>query len=142
MQSVFDIMSPNRYFELLGRDNLTEQERIGVTQFETYMAQAERYKDYLVDNVKTNRDAYESGISQLGIIEATNPNIPLTANQKRAIDAYNQQKSNLREIKENGIKKLTRKNDISAGYTNAFGLVLSVLATGILIGISLFMFTK
>ena len=142
MQSVFDIMSPNRYFELLGRDNLTEQERIGVTQFETYMAQAERYKDYLVDNVKSNRDAYESGISQLGIIEATNPNIPLTANQKRAIDAYNQQKSNLRELKENGIKKLTRKNDISAGYTNAFGLVLSVLATGILIGISLFMFTK
>ena len=134
-------INSKHYFELISRPELDEQDQFKVQAFEKLMGEAERYRDYLVGPLKSNKDSYENGINQLAMLSSLNPNLSLSTNEKRAIEAYNVSKSHLREIQEQKVRKLT-KNDSSYGYTNAFALILSVLGTGILIGVVLFMMMK
>lgn len=137
----YGTINSSRYFELISRPELDEYDQTKVQEFEKLMSEAERYRDYLVGPLKSNKDSYENGINQLAMLSSLNPNLSLSNNERRAIEAYNVQKSHLREINEQKIRRLS-KNDMSSGYTNAFALILSVLGTGILIGVVLFMMMK
>ena len=142
MNTNYDVINSKKYFELISKPTLTEQEEISTQAFEKLMYDAEKYKDYLIGSVKQNNDSYEYGINELTVKETINPDIQLTQYQKKAIDAYNTQKQNLLKLNENKVRRLQKNNNVSTGYINSFILILSVLATGILLGISLFMITK
>lgn len=142
MNTNYDVINSKKYFELISKPALTEQEEISTQTFEKLMHDSEKYKDYLIGSLKQNNDSYEFGINELAAKETINPDIQLTQYQKKAIDAYNTQKQNLLKLNENKIRRLQKNNNVSTGYINSFILILSVLATGILLGISLFMITK
>ena len=139
MNTNYDVINAKKYFNLLQSPELNEQEQKNIQDFEEFMAKSERYRDYLVGPLKDNKDTYENGINQLAVLETMNPDSHLTTYQKMAIAAYEKQKTNELQIKENKIRKLEKNSDVSYGYTNSFSLILSVLATGILIGVVLFM---
>ena len=142
MNTNYDVINSKKYFELLNKNELTEVEQQKTQKFEDLMNKADKYRDYLTGTLKDNKDSYEKGINQLAILETTEPDIKLTAYQQKAIDAYNKQKSNALELRENKLRVLEKHSDVSGGYTNSFILILSVLATGILIGVVLFLMVK
>ena len=142
MNTNYDVINSKKFFELLNKNELTEIEQQKTQKFEDLMNKADKYSDYLTGSLKENKDSYEKGINQLAILETTEPNIKLTTYQQKAIEAYNKQKSNALELKENKLRSLEKNNEVSGGYTNSFVLILSVLATGILIGVVLFLMVK
>ena len=132
-------INSEHYFGLLAKNDLTEEEQSQVLNFEKIMAESERYRDNLVGSLKKNKDSYENGIINRATIASINPG-GINPQEQRAIEAYNISKSHLREIQAQKTRRLTK--DTSSGYTNAFALILSVLGTGILIGVVLFMMMK
>ena len=142
MNTNYDVINSKKFFELLNKNELTEIEQQKTQKFEDLMNKADKYSDYLTGSLKENKDSYEKGINQLAILETTEPTIKLTTYQQKAIEAYNKQKSNALELKEKKLRSLEKNNEVSGGYTNSFVLILSVLATGILIGVVLFLMVK
>ena len=138
MDTNYDVINSDKYFKLISKPVLTEEEQQSAQNYEKFMSDAERYRDYLTGSVKTNKDSYESGINQLAVLETMNPGSQLTTYQKMALMAYNKQKTNALQANENKVRKLQKNKDVSYGYTNSFSLILSVLATGILIGVMIF----
>ena len=138
----YGVINSRKYFNLLSKSELNEDEQKKVESFEKLMSESDKYRDYLVGSLKTNKEAYENGINNLAIMDSLSSESNLTVNEKRAIDAYNKQKQSVLEYKENKVKKLEKKSDVSSGYINAFILILSSLATGLFIGFALLMFTK
>lgn len=139
MSTKYDVINSQKYFYLLSKGQLTDEERDQVSKFEELMATAEKYRDYVTNSIKVNKDGYERGINQIAIQETTNPETSLTDEQKRALEFYNKTKENVLTNGENKVRKLEKNNDVSSGYTNSFVLILSTLATGILIGVVLFL---
>ena len=142
MNIKYNVINSKRYFELLNKNELNEEEQNETKTFEKVMSDAKKYNDYLVGPLKQNKDSYERGINQLATYQSTNPSANLTIYQKQAIDAYTKQNSYNDEVRENKIRRLEKKDSATSGFANSFILVLSVLATGIGIGIVLFTIAK
>lgn len=139
MNTQYDEINSKKYFNLISMPELNDEEVKKVESYQEFMAEADKYNDYLTGNLKLNKDTYENGINQLAVLETMNPGSHLTTYQKMAIAFYDKQKTNALEAKEGKIKKLQPNSDVSYGYTNSFTLILSTLATGILIGVVLFL---
>ena len=139
MNGDYDLINSKKYFSLLAMNELNEEEQQKIEAFQTFMARADKYKDYLIGNLKENKESYESGINQLAVLEAMNPDSHLTTYQKMAIASYDNNKTHELQEKEGKIRKLKPNSDVSYGYTSSLSLILSVLTTGILIGVVIFL---
>ena len=139
----YDIINNKHFFELINKPGeLTPEETKRVQEFSEFANNLLKYKDYLLDQQKEHIDTYERGINYLTTLEQEHPEAQLNTKQKYAIEQYQKNKQYLDELKSGKIRVLQKNNDVSPGYANSFILILSVLATGIVIGIILFMIIK
>lgn len=138
MEPIKNIINAQSFFKIIEKEEVSKEEQNKVEQFQEIMGEADRYRDYLVGTLKATKDTYENRINQLAMLEAMNPGSGLTTYQKIVLAAYDKQKSNALEAKENKIKKLEKRFDVSAGYTSSIALILAVLTTGILMGVVIY----
>lgn len=136
MDTNYDIINSESYFQLLSREELNEDDQKKIVAFQKHMADSDKYRDYLTGTHKDNKDSYEHGINQLAILEAMSGN-KLTTYQEMALLQYDKQKTAVLKANEAKVRVL-EKNDTSNGFINSFAVVLSVLATGILAGVIMF----
>lgn len=144
MKVNYDLPSSNNYFELINKtEELSEEENKKIQAVNAFVADAIKYKDYLLKPQKNYLDTYERGMNDLAIYESENPENSLTMNQKFALDEYQKHMNYRNDFEKEKTRILAKKNnDVSSGYANAFILILTVLATGILIGMIIFSLIK
>ena len=131
------IIAPYDYFVLLKKNELSEEEQKELIDFEKHMSEEMKYEDYLLPFNKRIIFEYRHGIIDLEMQEENG--IEITQKEKEAINKYHQFEENIRRINLENAKVLKRlKNDSSLGYANAFIVVLSTLAVGIVTGLIIF----
>ena len=142
MKINYDVINSKHYFEILNKpEELTEEEAKKMQTYTEFTNNSMKYRDYLLDYQKKQLDNYEQGINQLAMLETEHPEITLNSKQTYAIEQYRKNKQYLDELDREKVRIL-EKNDVSSGFANSFILILSVLATGILIGLILLIITK
>ena len=98
-----------------------------------------KYEDYLLDDQRMFLSVHKRNMNNLLYSEQNNPNNQLNNKQQHAIEQYTKSMENAKEIGLEKRRVLQRKNNnASLGYVNAFIVILSMLAAGIIIGITLF----
>ena len=139
------IINPERYFELLNKEQLTDEEYQQITDFETEVSQCMKYCDYLLPNKKTFMDDYYNRILNLQFQFQEEPTKKLTQGEEHAISKYDGMleaaKNHLVNIYKRELKP-TENVYQSAGYANAFIVLLSTIATGIITAITLYLTIK
>ena len=131
------VITPYDYFILLKKNELNEEELKDLIEFEKHMSEEMKYEDYLLPFNKRVIFDYRHGIIELEMQEENG--IELAPSEKEAINKYHKFEETVRRINNENIKLVKKlKNDSSLGYANAFIVILSVLAVGIIAGTILF----
>ena len=131
------VVSPTQYFNILSRETqTTDIEKVFMSNFEEHVLGLMKYEDYLNDIQKSFLDNYRRQMLDLIEIEESQTNTKLNSKQLNAIGKYNE----MTELVKNQINAKQRKLEkinpnVSSGVANAFIVVLSIIATGIVIGI-------
>ena len=139
----YDVINSNHYFNILKKDGeLSEEEKKQVSDFDTHIASEMEYEDYLLDPQRKMLHDYRQEIVSLSLKEEENESA-INIREKEAILKYQKMNELVRTRNEENVKKLQKlKNDSSLGYVNAFIVILSTLAVGIISGILLFICMK
>ena len=140
----YEIISPKHYFALINSINeLNEEEKNTINNFETYIATLMEYEDYLLEEQRNILKTYKQSIIDIAYLEESGQT--LSPRQSEALNKYNNISSNVLNKNNEKIRKLEKestKKEASLGYINAFVVILTLLATGIVIGISIFFTVK
>ena len=141
------IINPERYFELLDKEDLSDMEYEQIKDFELEISQCLKYCDYLLKDKRLLMDDYYSIITELEYSLQQNPNQKLTPGQQHAIDKYygmlEMAKNYLIDVNKKTLKPEVDENAyLSAGYANAFIVLLATIATGIIAALALYFTIK
>ena len=140
----YDIINPKHYFSLIDSNNeLNESDKNSILDFETYVATLMEYEDYLLEDQKNILKEYKQKIINLAYIEESGQT--LNSKQSDALNKYNTISTNILNKNNDKVRKLEKENmkkEVSTGYINAFVVLLTVLAAGIFIGLTIFMIIK
>jgi len=132
-----EVISTRLYFELLSRpDNLTDIEKKAINDYKEYNLLLFKYNDYLIGNTKKELDDYNKNIYLLSMISTEHPD-RLNDAQRNELDNYN---NKMDVMNENFKKRELIKESENAGFANAFIITGTLIATGIILGASLFFF--
>lgn len=135
----YDVINENHYFNILKKDGeLSEEEKKQLSDFDEYIASEIEYEDYLLEPQRELLHNYRQNVIALSLKEEENES-SINLREKEAISKYQKMNELVRNRNLENIKKIKKlKNDSSLGYVNAFIVVLSTLAVGIVAGIILF----
>ena len=132
------IISPNQYIKYINKKEISEEDNKKIQDFESLVYQCFKYYDYLLEDKKIFLSKYTRKISE---IEEKEMYIDLNEADQYAknkfysitdsIRNYTNEKIRIREREES-------KYELSAGYANAFIVILSTLAAGIIAGTVLY----
>ena len=139
MRKIEKIISAQTFFRIIENDQASEDDIKKLDDFQEVMEETDKYNDYKVGQLKENKDTYDNKMNQLAILRAMNPDSRMSTLAMARLAIFEEQKAKALQKNENKIRKLEKNPDVSAGYTNSFVLILSVLATGILMGIVIFL---
>lgn len=136
----YDIINPNHYLDIISKNNSTEEEDKDIKKFEEFVDNyLMKYEDYLLDDQRMFLSVHKRNMNNLLYSEQNNPNNQLNNKQQHAIEQYTKSMEDAKKIGLEKRRVLQRKNNnASLGYVNAFIVILSMLAAGIIIGITLF----
>jgi len=134
------VISEENYFEYLNSNNLNDEEIKEIEAFENQMFECMKYQDYLVGEHKKEFYNYSHKISK-ALEEVQENEDKYSYLQKKAVEKYSYMIEEAKNFQDNKMKnenKLILKKEKKSGYINAFMVILSVLACGIIMGIALY----
>ena len=142
------IISINKYFELVN-SNINEETAKKIKDFETEMSQCLKYEDYLLDDKRMLLNDYKNVISNISFQKEDNKQPELTIGQQYALKKFNQidedaKNFNLQKQKQKQriLQRKMANTNVSYGYANAFIVILSTIAAGIVTAITLYLIVK
>ncbi len=130
----YDVINCDHYFNLLNNNELSEDDLKKLIDYETYINQLNTYNNYLLPNQNNELNKYKANI--IDLIEKQNTDNILNDNQLNAIKQYNDMTNKIANNNLVSNNKLVKKanSEISAGFINAFIVILLMLSSGIVIG--------
>ena len=132
------VISPNQYIKYINKSNISDEENKKIQDFETLVYQCLKYYDYLLDDKKIFLSKYRRKINEIELKELE---FDLTDADKYARDKYYSITNSVRGYinSKYRVRKLeVDKAAASAGFADAFIVILSTIATGIIVGIVLY----
>ena len=132
------IISPNQYIKYINKTEISDEDNKKIQDFETLVYQCYKYYDYLLDDKKIFLSKYRRKINEIELKELE---FDLTDADKYARDKYYSITDTVRGYINEKIRKKEKDNnkyELSAGYANAFIVILSTIATGIIAGTILY----
>ena len=137
------IISVDHYFYNLKKDKLTEEEQAQNYEFENYIYTLMEYENYLTNDIKTFYDNYINHITSLSFVDQGETKENLNIIEKNAINKYYSFLDSIRSKQIAYQKKLVpQNNNVSLGYANAFIILLSTIASGIIVALTMFFMIK
>lgn len=137
------IISVDHYFYNLKKDKLTEEEQAQNYEFENYIYTLMEYENYLTNDIKTFYDNYINHITSLSFVDQGETKENLNILEKNAINKYYSFLDSIRSKQIAYQKKLVpQNNNVSLGYANAFIILLSTIASGIIVALTMFFMIK
>ena len=137
------IISVEHYFYNLKKDKLTEKEQAQNYEFENYIYNLMEYENYLTSDIKTFYDNYINHITSLSFVDQGETKENLSVLERNAINKYYSFLDSIRSKQIAYQKKLVpQNNNVSTGYANAFIILLSTIASGIIIALTMFFMVK
>ena len=143
------IISPKEYFEILEKQEISDEEYKKIEEFEIEVSQCMKYSDYLLDDKKDFVTDYNNRINNIIYALQENPTQKLTNRQEYSIKKYDgmledaknftNQKEKQRQKK---LEKTNPNNNVSLGYANSFIVILSTIAAGIITAITIYLSIK
>jgi hypothetical protein len=140
------IISPKHYFEIINSNQFNASTNKQIQDFETFVYECMRYGDYLQPKQKKFVDDYYYTIQEMKENLQKNPNQKYTIGEQHAIEKSDQIDKSVKEfITEKAnirIRKPNQNINTSFGYANAFIVILSTIATGIVAALVLYFSIK
>ena len=128
------VISPNQYIEYINKSDISDEDNKKIQDFETLVYQCLKYYDYLLDDKKLFLSKYRRKINEIELKELE---FDLTNADKYARDKYYSITDSVRGYINS--KYRVRKSEVdkaaaSAGFADAFIVILSTIAAGIIAG--------
>ncbi len=130
------IISAKTYFNILSNNQIDDEKANQIKDFETLMYQCMKYKDYLMFNKRKLLHSYLINIENLANIQETEK---VNTSQRVAVRRYNEMSNIINDEKNIVIRKKVPNINVSNGYANAFTVLLSTIATGLIVAIALYL---
>lgn len=132
------VISPNQYIKYINKSNISDEENKKIQDFETLVYQCFKYQDYLLEEKRLFLSKYQRKINE---IEEKEKYADLTDADKHAKEKfYSIHNSVIAYLNEKARKRIQESNNFgrAAGFADAFIVILSTIATGIIVGIVLY----
>ena len=141
------IINVDKYFELIG-SKIDDYSATKIRDFETEVSQCMKYSDYLLDDKKQFIDDYKNKMFNITFQSNEQDSPELTIGQKYAIKKYNEIAEDAKnfmlqkEKQKQRIRAKAENINVSYGYANAFIVLLSTIAVGIIAALVLYFTIK
>lgn len=120
-----NLITVNEYFELLGKNELTEKELNDKNNFERFIKECEEYPELISPAVSEVYSEYQKGLSKVYIKDTK------TSNEENLITSF---ESKLNEKNQELEEEQTLKRTLDkAGYVNAIIILAMILNIGIIV---------
>ena len=132
------VISPNQYIKYINKNNISDEENKKIQDFETLVYQCFKYYDYLLEEKRLFLSKYQRKINE---IEEKEKYKDLTDADKYAKQKFHSiHNSVIAYLNEKAKKRIQESNNFgrAAGFADAFIVILSTIATGIIVGITLY----
>ena len=132
------VISPNQYIKYINKNNISDEMNKKIQDFETLVYQCFKYYDYLLEEKRLFLSKYQRKINE---IEEKEKYTDLTDADKYARQKYYLITDSVRGYLNSKAKKRIQENNKygkAAGFADAFIIILSTIATGIIVGTVLY----
>ena len=132
------VISPNQYIKYINKNNISDEMNKKIQDFETLVYQCFKYQDYLLEEKRLFLSKYRRKKDE---IEEKEKYTDLTDADKYARQKfYSIHDSAMAYINEKARKRIQENNKYgkAAGFADAFIVILSTIATGIIVGTVLY----